>query len=683
MPSKKRKREPSPEPERFYVETIVRARRLPEPTKLTSFDPIKLGGWEYEVKWAGWPSSDNSWETIGNLRSKPCKALIKRFWENIEDGDPAGTFMVNIAGVTVRPRKGYIAEECLRFQKEYPQAEVDAQNANPFRPLKEWVDDDPDVSNKIVNTQPKASKAKAKSLSDPTPVALETKASKAKFTLDYDNLGPTRGKRAKKAANDAGEGADEQRNDEEARGIANDTDTDGEPQTTGGDIRGRETSRREQRKSRTADRKGKGKEKEKERKTPMRLEDVLAEPETQPAVAGPGPSTSGNANATASTSNAASAPELPTPAPSPSRRATGGGVKFYNPPGLTYSAATRERRSVPAEAFQLLLRDPRGETYDGEGELDFMNAASSEASGWDFNGDGAGVEMGPQTEADIVARGLKATTVNQDYAPTPQIASMNVPEIITSRLSQTKVAVWVSDAEDAWQVLHASQLRQGLLDARVTVVGAEDHYAQFVFVHERAMGRIHELPQLGERRRTAEVVFFSFGAGGIAEIYPRGGVVTLTSEAILQNLQGALRLVANYRQTFWKVCIVPKIVAALARMHRNMSETTTTTQLLEAFVQGHIELLHWGGGEGVSLIRGTGSMEELLASTANLDELSGPVTTEELVEYLRTMQRQPKFFRERRRFVVLDSNSHEPDFVDGVERTGMQKFMPLLFAREL
>jgi len=53
------------------------------------------GGWDYLVKWWGYPESDNSWEPEGNIHQ--CERLLGSFWDFIgrnDDDYPVG-YQVN------------------------------------------------------------------------------------------------------------------------------------------------------------------------------------------------------------------------------------------------------------------------------------------------------------------------------------------------------------------------------------------------------------------------------------------------------------------------------------------------------------------------------------------------------------------------------------------------------------
>ncbi|KAF7309418.1 Chromo domain-containing protein [Mycena indigotica] len=133
----KRKRHHA-EPKRWYVEVILKAKRQFNSSGDIRMYEVRLGGWIYFVKWAGWSDDDNTWEPIENLLS--CLSKIHRFWQlGVDQG--SRTFMTNENGVIVSPLDGYIEAEKKIFAKEVPQAEVDAQNANPRRARTEWVTD--------------------------------------------------------------------------------------------------------------------------------------------------------------------------------------------------------------------------------------------------------------------------------------------------------------------------------------------------------------------------------------------------------------------------------------------------------------------------------------------------------------------------------------------------------------
>ncbi|KAF7302352.1 Chromo domain-containing protein [Mycena chlorophos] len=117
--------------EQWYVEAIVSAKRVMTPRgEIIEFD-ITHDGWLYLIKWADWPSSDNTWEPISSLDGEGCHDLIKRFWENVPGGQRQ--FMTNRLDYVVSSNEQYIKKEILRFAQLTPRNEVDAQNANPLR----------------------------------------------------------------------------------------------------------------------------------------------------------------------------------------------------------------------------------------------------------------------------------------------------------------------------------------------------------------------------------------------------------------------------------------------------------------------------------------------------------------------------------------------------------------------
>nr|GAT51407.1 predicted protein [Mycena chlorophos] len=89
------------------------------------------------LKWAGWSKKYNTWEPIEHLLS--CLPLLARFWQNVSGGPRQ--FMTNRAGYLVSPPAEYIQQEKERFARDFPDAEVAAQNADPRRSKREWVND--------------------------------------------------------------------------------------------------------------------------------------------------------------------------------------------------------------------------------------------------------------------------------------------------------------------------------------------------------------------------------------------------------------------------------------------------------------------------------------------------------------------------------------------------------------
>ncbi|KAJ7668638.1 hypothetical protein DFH06DRAFT_204175 [Mycena polygramma] len=102
----KRAREDASDPKLYEVEFILGARRTHENFYSDSHNPESKGfgyGWEYLVKWKGWPDRDNSWEPFEHFDSPFC---ILQFWD--EAGHEA--LRTNVPGFEVHARPDWIQD---------------------------------------------------------------------------------------------------------------------------------------------------------------------------------------------------------------------------------------------------------------------------------------------------------------------------------------------------------------------------------------------------------------------------------------------------------------------------------------------------------------------------------------------------------------------------------------------
>ncbi|KAJ7686490.1 hypothetical protein B0H17DRAFT_712043 [Mycena rosella] len=88
-------------PETYPVEVILRAERTNEP-----IDGVFGSGWNYLIKWKGWPDKDSSWEPVSSLVGG-CQRLLESFWDEIGHQN----LSITVEGFPAIPRAKWVAHE--------------------------------------------------------------------------------------------------------------------------------------------------------------------------------------------------------------------------------------------------------------------------------------------------------------------------------------------------------------------------------------------------------------------------------------------------------------------------------------------------------------------------------------------------------------------------------------------
>ncbi|CAK5282367.1 unnamed protein product [Mycena citricolor] len=229
------------------------------------------------------------------------------------------------------------------------------------------------------------------------------------------------------------------------------------------------------------------------------------------------------------------------------------------------------------------------------------------------------------------------------------------------------------------------------------------------FVHVAAIATVAtNLPNLAKLRRHSALSFFLYGSDetvpmaqwGIREIYPFGGIFTVTGEACARNPWGILSLISDtYSHPLWACYVLPEALGmALVLLHeREKSEIVpgdVEDKLLAMVEMGKIALMNtpkvawntydkaegqqWINDHLLSRPRTVAAIRDHCLTAFH--RLYGEVATEDIastarqdvVHDLQRAQLQPVFLNNYRRYVVLDCVDGRD--CNGVELSTVAKF---------
>ncbi|EFI28646.1 hypothetical protein CC1G_13672 [Coprinopsis cinerea okayama7 len=233
--------------------------------------------------------------------------------------------------------------------------------------------------------------------------------------------------------------------------------------------------------------------------------------------------------------------------------------------------------------------------------------------------------------------------------------------------------------------------------------------AGMLFIHVSALQNLDKLPYFRERILSKEYIrMYMFGSNpscpssfwGLHEIYPCGGVVTLTPGVILRRpfeLPGRLKEINEH--PLWTVYVCPAVIGMIATLCNAKSPNQfLVPYILNAISRGEMALLEappepktWSSPRDTRtswlreymhfssptpedvLLRG---IEAFNSRYANLNSASREARLEEdVVKDLKAMQRNPAIAKNYRRYVLLtSSSSDEATPLDSIERTSPMKF---------
>ncbi|KAJ7293251.1 hypothetical protein C8J57DRAFT_1268515 [Mycena rebaudengoi] len=231
-----------------------------------------------------------------------------------------------------------------------------------------------------------------------------------------------------------------------------------------------------------------------------------------------------------------------------------------------------------------------------------------------------------------------------------------------------------------------------------------------VFVHVGAVKSIHKMPYIVDRRgRTCSVHFYTYGTHetvhpehwGVYEIYPVGGVVTFTPNALYEDPWGVINKMKIISQhPLWTCYLLPSVLGLATKLSTADEDPLAAFDrgvfvfelLLKAIDDGEVSLLRapplgrnptlnsdpmaaWMRDHWVTRPLGPRRILELCVNTFSAKYSNVPSTRwssmveAEISEDLSLMQIQPHIMKQYRRFVVIKAgtDTHISGDRDGFE----------------
>ncbi|KDQ30537.1 hypothetical protein PLEOSDRAFT_1101525 [Pleurotus ostreatus PC15] len=250
--------------------------------------------------------------------------------------------------------------------------------------------------------------------------------------------------------------------------------------------------------------------------------------------------------------------------------------------------------------------------------------------------------------------------------------------------------------------------------------GAEDggyrKSVRVVFVHVASILTLHRLPDFLERRsKRLDVCFYTYGTHhrvppslwGIRPIYPAGGIVTFTPQALLGNPDVLrMRIKQIVAHTFWDCYVLPTTVAMASLLSAGKNDPLDLFDRGKLFTEYYLQMIEEGD---IAMMEAPPlepyftnpralewraateaqrnftrrdyleyALKEFNASYSNVPESDWLTTAEgAITKDLHMMQTQPCFMSEYRRFVVIrgSQESYEPDVLkDSFEWVSAERF---------
>ncbi|KAF8213405.1 hypothetical protein K438DRAFT_1803927 [Mycena galopus ATCC 62051] len=231
-----------------------------------------------------------------------------------------------------------------------------------------------------------------------------------------------------------------------------------------------------------------------------------------------------------------------------------------------------------------------------------------------------------------------------------------------------------------------------------------------VFVHVGALGSIHRMPLLVERRsQTCGIRFYTFGTHesvhpeywGVREVYPLGGVVTFTASALYEDPWGIVdKMKAINKHPLWTCYILPSVFGLATKLCHLEEDPLAAfdrdefvfDRLLRAIDDGEVSVLRapplernatrsndpaadWLREHWINRPPGPRQMLESCLSAFSAKYSNTPragwasAVEAEVSADLDLMQVQPDIMKQYRRYVVIkaETDSHLAGDKDGFE----------------
>ncbi|KAG5721565.1 hypothetical protein E4T56_gene13050 [Termitomyces sp. T112] len=241
--------------------------------------------------------------------------------------------------------------------------------------------------------------------------------------------------------------------------------------------------------------------------------------------------------------------------------------------------------------------------------------------------------------------------------------------------------------------------------------------ARIVFIHVGAVKHLHKLPGFLDICSTSfPVQLYTYGSHetiarglwGVREVYPCGGIVTFTPQALLDDLSGVIHRVSQIqRHSMWECYILPPVLGMAVTLYslREGSDPISDfdsgrspyTMLLTMIEDGELSIISSPSKYDLSSKKDMrqvwlrkywthrpGDSRATFQACLDVfnDEFQGSLPTnwtsailDKISKDLRCMRTQPVFMEKYRRYVVLDSpRAHQKTREDALEWTSTTKF---------
>ncbi|KAJ7099574.1 hypothetical protein B0H15DRAFT_927978 [Mycena belliarum] len=296
---------------------------------------------------------------------------------------------------------------------------------------------------------------------------------------------------------------------------------------------------------------------------------------------------------------------------------------------------------------------------------------------------------------------------------------VRLPNDLQKRVRLHQCIVWSEfERRDGWDLdTDTKHLITVLSKSQVGVALARDlppdRSAQVIFVHVAALGSIHNLPHLAQRRLRPEMWFYLYGTHpkvprghwGVRPIYVLGGIVTFTPNALLLDPWGVLKaLNQGHTHPLWVCYLLPQVIGLALRLNECREDETmqpyaellpvALDRIFDAIDAGKVVLVCSSATDTSStdpkqwmyeraIFKPLTKIATVEYCTKAFDAVFGSwpqdqwgaIARNDLLVEMRGMQVHSAIINFYRRFVVLDANpdsTHHGE--DGVEWTSVGDF---------